>query len=232
MAHRSLTTLALTALVLTQANIAVANTLASDTDKISYAIGVDLGKKFKEQDIQVKPETLMQGFKDAQAGSKLLMTDKELADTFTAFQKSMMEKRIAQFQKASTVHTQAGKEYLEKNKAQPGVKTTTSGLQYKVVKPGKGSNPKVTDTVTVEYTGKTLDGKVFDSTDKVGKPAEFKVNQVIPGWQEALQLMQPGAVYEVAIPAELAYGTRGAGQMIGPNETLLFNIHLLSVSAK
>lgn len=228
MVKRSLTTLALAGLVFSQAGLATP--LTTDTDKISYAIGVDLGKKFKEQDIQVKADTLFQGFKDAQAGSKLQMTDKELADTFNLFQKNIMEKRVAQFQKASTTHTTAGKEFLEKNKAQPGVKTTASGLQYKVVKAGKGTAPKPTDTVIVEYTGKTLDGKVFDSTDKTGKPAQFQVNQVIQGWQEALQLMQPGAVYEVAIPAELAYGPRGAAPAIGPNETLLFNIHLISVA--
>ena len=122
-----------------------------------------------------------------------------------------------------------GAEFLEKNKKQQGVVVLPSGLQYKILTPGKGPHPSDKDRVKVEYTGKLLDGTVFDSTDKIGKPVEFSVMHVIPGWTEALKRMRPGATWEVFVPAKLAYGERGVGGPIGPNATLIFKIRLIAI---
>ncbi|OFX71003.1 MAG: peptidylprolyl isomerase [Bacteroidetes bacterium GWE2_29_8] len=128
--------------------------------------------------------------------------------------------------------TKKAKEFLDNNKKREGVTTLPSGLQYEVIKKGTGESPKLTDEVTTHYTGTLLDGKVFDSSVQRGEPATFPVNGVIPGWTEALQLMKVGDKWKLYIPSELAYGERGAGQVIGPNETLIFEIELLSINKK
>ena len=152
-----------------------------------------------------------------------------MKDTLTKFQKDLMAKHAAQFDKQASANKEKGDAFLAANKAKAGVVTLASGLQYKIITPGKGAKPAKEDEVTVEYTGKLIDGTVFDSTDKAGKPATFKVTQVIPGWTEALQLMPAGSTWEIYVPANLAYGARNVGGPIGPNETLIFNVHLISV---
>lgn len=204
-----------------------ATALQTDADKVSYAIGVDLGKNFKKQNIEINPELLAQGFKDA--SGKPLMADEQMKDVLMKFQKDLMAKRTAEFTKQSEANKAKGDAFLKDNKAKEGVVSLASGLQYKIIKEGTGTKPTKDDTVTVEYTGKLIDGQVFDSTEKTGKPATFKVSQVIPGWTEALQLMPAGSTWEVYVPADLAYGPRSVGGPIGPNETLIFNIHLVSV---
>lgn len=202
-----------------------------DKGKASYSIGVDLGTNFKSQGIEVDTDMLAKGLKDALSGGQLMMTKQEMVDTLTALQKQLVAKQQATFEAASQKNEQTGKAFLEANKSKPGVVTTPSGLQYKVVKAGTGATPKDTDIVTVNYEGQFIDGKVFDSSYKRGKPVTFPVNEVISGWTEALKLMQPGATYEIYVPSQLAYGDRGLGNIIGPKQTLIFKVDLLSVKA-
>lgn len=218
--------------VLPFATAQAATALKTQKDKASYAIGVDMARKFKAQELDVNTEVMFQGFRDQMAGGEKALSDKEIKNAFRRMQREMVEKRIQKLQDTAKAKAAEGEKFLAANKAKPGVKETKSGLQYRVIKAGKGSKPSPTDRVTVEYTGKTIAGKVFDSTKKQGRPVTFQLNRVIPGWQEALQLMSPGAEYEVFIPSKLAYGIRGAGPMIGPNETLIFNIRLLKIGAK
>ncbi len=203
--------------------------LSTDLDKLSYSVGIDLGKNLKKQDIQINPSIMAKGIEDGMNGGKMLMTEDQMKDTLSKFQKDLMAKHAAQFEKQATVNKEKGDAFLSKNKTQKDVVTLPSGLQYKIITEGKGVKPAKEDEVTVEYTGKLIDGTVFDSTEKAGKPATFKVSQVIPGWTEALQLMPAGSTWEIFVPAELAYGARNVGGPIGPNETLVFNVHLISV---
>lgn len=200
----------------------------TENDKLSYTIGADLGKNFKKQGIEINSEYLRQGMDDAQSG-KLKMTQKQMDTTLKAFQTSLLQKKEQAFQSAALKNKAEGANFLEKNKAKDGVVTLPSGLQYKVLTAGTGAKPGPEDSVTVEYTGRLLDGKVFDSTDRTGRPVSFKVSEVIPGWTEALQLMPKGSTWEVYVPANLAYGERGIGGPIGPNETLIFKIHLIDI---
>ena len=148
------------------------------------------------------------------------------------FQKDFVAKRNAEIAEKAQKNLKDGQTYLDNNKKQTGIVTLPSGLQYKIKTAGKGEKPGADDTVTVDYEGRLINGKVFDSSEKQGHPISFKVNQVIPGWTEVLQLMPVGSTWEVFIPANLAYGAQAVGPMIGPNETLIFNIHLISVQKK
>lgn len=203
--------------------------LATDMDKLSYSVGIDLGKNLQRQGIEVNPTIMAKGIQDGMAGGPMQMTEEQMKDSLSKFQKDLMAKRAAQFESKATENKAKGDAFLAQNKAKAGVVTLPSGLQYKIVTAGTGDKPTKDSEVTVEYTGKLLDGTVFDSTDKAGKPASFKVTQVIPGWTEALQLMPAGSTWELYVPANLAYGSRNVGGPIGPNETLIFNVHLISV---
>lgn len=213
----------------TPATAATPATLTTDIDKLSYSIGADLGKNFKKQGIEISPSAMAKGLQDGMSGSQLLLTEDQMKDVLSKFQKDLMAKRNAEFTKKAEENKSKGEAFLSQNKTKEGVVTLPSGLQYKIIEKGNGAKPSKEDTVTVEYTGRLIDGQVFDSTDKTGKPATFKVSQVIPGWTEALQLMPAGSVWEVYVPASLAYGPRSVGGPIGPNETLIFKIHLISV---
>ena len=206
-----------------------AGSLNSDLDKLSYSIGADLGKNFKKQGIEISPEAMAKGLQDGMSGSSLLLTEDQMKDVLSKFQKDLMAKRNSEFTKKADDNKAKGEAYLNQNKAKDGVISLPSGLQYKIIETGTGAKPGKEDTVTVDYTGTLIDGQVFDSSEKTGKPATFKVSQVIPGWTEALQLMPSGSTWEVVVPASLAYGTRSVGGPIGPNETLIFKIHLISV---
>lgn len=203
--------------------------LTSETDKVSYTIGADLGKNFKKQEIDININALVQGLKDSQAGDNLALTKEEMQSTLQSFQKKLIERRAAKFKEVSEKNKKEGDDFLAKNKTEPGVVTTASGLQYKVLTKGNGAKPTPNDTVKVEYTGRLINGTVFDSSEKAGKPATFKVTEVIPGWTEALKLMPQGSTWEIYVPSELAYGARGVGEPIGPNQTLIFKVHLLTV---
>lgn len=200
-----------------------------DKGKVSYSIGVDLGENFKSQNIEVDPAMLEKGLRDTLAGGKLMMTKPEMTAILMAFQKQLVAKQEASVKAQGVKNEQEGNAYLANNKNKSGVTTTNSGLQYKVVNAGTGPHPSDNDVVTVDYSGQFLNGKEFDSSYKRGKPVTFAVKEVIPGWVEVIKLMQPGATFEVAIPPQLAYGDHGLGNVIGPKQTLLFKIHLISV---
>jgi len=207
----------------------LANAPHSKQDKLSYAIGVQTGKAFKKHGVKLNPTIFAQGLKDAMKNGPYQMSEKQMASTLAAFRKESMNKMQAQMKKAAKVNAKEGQAFLAANKAKPGIKVTTSGLQYKILKPGHGQSPTLSSTVTVNYEGSLINGKVFDSSYKRGKPVTFPVNGVIKGWQEALTMMKPGAVWMIYIPANLAYGAQGAPGAIGPNETLIFKVNLISV---
>lgn len=205
--------------------------LKDQKDKVSYSIGLDIGTTLKRQLIDVNESLLNQGVHDGISGAKPLLTDEQVKEVMGAFQKDMLAKQAAARKATGEKNAEEGKKFLEQNKSKPGVKTTASGLQYKVEKEGSGTPPKETDTVKVNYRGTLLDGTEFDSSYKRGAPATFPVNRVIKGWTEGLQLMKPGAKYQFFVPSELAYGERGAGSDIGPNAMLTFDVELLEVVA-
>lgn len=203
--------------------------LKDQKDKASYSIGYDIGATFKKQNVELNADALMAGLKEGLAGKEATLSKEEREKTLEAFQKEMMEKQVAASKEAATKNAAEGEKFLVENKKKEGVKTTASGLQYKVLKEGSGPSPKETDTVVTNYKGTLLDGTEFDSSYKRNEPASFPVNRVIKGWTEALLLMKPGAKYQLFIPSTLAYGERGAGRDIGPNATLIFEVELLSI---
>jgi FKBP-type peptidyl-prolyl cis-trans isomerase FklB len=205
--------------------------LKDQKDKASYSIGYDIGETFKKQKVELNPDALFGGLKDALADKEAALTKEDREKTLQAFQKEMMDKQITASKEAATKNAAEGEKFLAENKKKEGVKTTASGLQYKVLKEGSGPSPKETDTVVVQYKGTLIDGTEFDSSYKRNEPASFQVNRVVKGWIEALQLMKPGAKYQLVIPSSLAYGERGAGQLIGPNATLIFEVELLSIKS-
>jgi FKBP-type peptidyl-prolyl cis-trans isomerase FklB len=203
--------------------------LKDPKDKVSYSIGLDIGSTLKKQNIDVNTDTLIAGIKDALSGAKPQLTEEQMKETMMNFSKELRDKQQAAMQEATQKNAATGEKFLEENKKKPGVKTTASGLQYKVLKEGSGPSPKETDTVVTNYRGTLIDGKEFDSSYKRNEPVTFPVSGVIKGWTEALQLMKKGSKYQLFVPATLAYGPRGAGQDIGPNETLIFEVELLDI---
>src|SRR5213596_151876 len=196
--------------------------LKDQKDKISYSIGMNIGLNLSRQKVDISPDVLAAGLKDALAGKPQLTPD-QVKDVMAQFEKDMEQKQKQLGEKNKT----EGAKFLEENKKKPGIKTTASGLQYKLEKEGTGPQPKATDTVTVNYRGTLIDGTEFDSSYKRGQPATFPVNGVIKGWTEALQLMKAGSKYQLFVPSNLAYGERSVGPDIGANSTLLFEVELL-----
>lgn len=201
--------------------------LKSEKEKLSYIVGMDIGKNLRTQLFDVDPAILTRGIKDGLSGKKSVLTDQEVRDTLTAFQKDMIAKRQVLAEK----NRKEGEAFLVENKKKKNVTTLPSGLQYKVIKAGTGKKPKPTDTVTVNYRGTLIDGTEFDSSYRRGQPITFPLNGVIPGWTEALGLMQEGAKWQIFVPSNLAYGEKGSDQ-IGPNATLIFEVELISVQEK
>jgi FKBP-type peptidyl-prolyl cis-trans isomerase FklB len=196
--------------------------LKDQKDKVSYSIGMNIGFNLNRQKVDINPDILAAGIKDAIAGKPQLTQD-QVKDIMAQFEKDMEQKQ----KQAGDKNKTDGVKFLEDNKKKPGVKTTASGLEYKVEKDGTGAQPKPTDMVTVNYRGTLIDGTEFDSSYKRGQPATFPVNGVIKGWTEALQLMKVGSKYQVVVPANLAYGERSVSPEIGPNATLIFEVELL-----
>lgn len=203
--------------------------LKDKKDKISYSIGVDVGKSIEKQKIEINPESFFAGFKDGQANKTTLMTEGEIRQILVNLQTEILERQKNEMKTQADKNQAEGEKFLAENKKKKDVVTLPSGLQYRIIKEGKGESPKATDMVTTHYRGKLVNGTLFDSSYSRGEPVKFTVNGVIPGWTEALQLMKPGATWELFIPAKLAYGEHGVGQVIGPNSTLIFEIELLSV---
>jgi len=203
--------------------------LKSETDKVSYSIGVNIGSSLRKDKIEINKAVLVQALQDALEGKPLSMTEEQMVQTMEDFKKSFAAKKQEMDKQAGAKNLADGKAFLEANAKKEGVKTTPSGLQYKVIKEGDGPMPKASDTVKTNYKGTLIDGTVFDASEKHGGPAEFEVGGVIKGWTEALQLMKVGSKWQLFIPSELAYGARGAGGDIGPNSTLVFEIELVSI---
>ena len=203
--------------------------LKDQKDKVSYSIGMNIGNNLKKQAIDVNPDALVYGIKDALSGGKALITEQEVNDTLMAFQKEMASKQSERLKELGEKNKKEGEAFLAENKKKEGVITLPSGLQYKVIKEGTGETPKLTDTVTTNYRGTLIDGTEFDSSYRREQPATFPVKGVIAGWTEALQLMKVGSKWQLFTPSNLAYGERGAGRDIGPNATLIFEVELLSI---
>jgi len=214
--------------LVSQVNAQETMVLKNQKDKVSYIIGMDIGNNLKKQSIDVDPNILAKGLKDSLTNGKPLLTEKEIQETKAAFQKEMMAKK----EEVAKQNKKDGETFLAENKKKEGVKTLPSGLQYKVIKEGAGKKPKSTDTVMVHYRGTLINGTEFDSSYKRGQAVTFQVSGVIPGWTEALQLMEEGAKWQLFIPSNLAYGERGAGGVIGPNATLIFEVELVSIQGK
>lgn len=212
-----------------QLQAAVDNQLTTQTDKFSYVVGLNMGKNFKAQGAKINPNQLMKGLQDGLSDAKPLLSTAEQRAVMLSYQKAMLMKMQAKQQQEATTNLAAGAKFLAENAKKPGVKTTKSGLQYKVLQAGKGVSPKATSTVTADYEGTLINGTVFDSSYKRGKPISFAVNQVIPGWTEALQMMKPGATWMLYIPAKLGYGNAAMGSTIPAGSTLIFKVHLISV---
>jgi FKBP-type peptidyl-prolyl cis-trans isomerase FklB len=203
--------------------------LKTQKDKASYSIGVSIGKNLKDQKVEIQTDILVKGLLDAYTGAKTQLTEKEMGDVLTQFQQEIMAKAQEEAAKKGGENKSKGEKFLADNKNKPGVKTTPSGLQYTVISEGTGPKPTASSTVKVHYTGKLIDGTTFDSSVDRGEPIEFPLNGVIKGWTEGVQLMSKGSKYKFFIPSDLAYGDRGAGNAIGPNETLVFEVELLDI---
>lgn len=203
-------------------------TLSTHADTISYIIGHDIGSNLKTNDIEINQEIFNLGVKNGVSGNDSLISEEETTKVMTRFQQEMMAKREQKSTQEATFEKAKSKAFLEENKSKPGIVETASGLQYQVITEGTGDNPTPEDVVEVHYTGKLLDGTVFDSSIERGQPVKFPLNGVIPGWTEGLQLMKPGAKYIFWIPSELAYGDRGTGPIPG-GSALMFEVELLSV---
>lgn len=207
--------------------------LKNDKDKISYAIGVDMGTNLKAQNIEVNPDMLARGLKDALANGQTLLSQQETGNILANLQKQIINKREADFKMQAEQNKHVGDTFLQTNKTKSGVVTLPSGLQYKIITQGTGTQPIDKDNVTVNYSGRLINGQEFDSSYRRGKPAQFPVAEVIPGWSEALRLMKTGSTWEIYVPPNLAYGERGLPSgPIGPNQTLIFTINLISIDKK
>ena len=209
----------------------------SVTERISYGFGLNIGRRLaaslKQQGTEIDAEFLARGIADAIAGRKPRLTEDELAGAFRSYERAQALKRInanPQLKAIADKNKKEGDAFLAANAKKPGIKVTKSGLQYKILRPGSGAQPKATDIVTAHYHGTLLNGDVFDSSVKRGKPLEIAANRVIRGWSEALQLMKVGAKWRLFIPSELAYGlSPRPGGKIGPNAVLIFDVELLGI---
>jgi len=205
-------------------------TLKTDADKQSYAMGMNLGSGLKRNGMTLNPALVARGMKDAQSGGKTLLTEEEVRAALAQLQSSVRQKAEAKSKEEGAANRKTGEEFLAANKAKPGVVTLPSGLQYKILQEGTGPKPTASDTVSCNYVGTLISGKEFDASAKHGGPASFPVSGVIKGWTEALQLMPVGSKWQLFVPADLAYGDRGAGGDIGPGDTLIFEVELLSIA--
>jgi FKBP-type peptidyl-prolyl cis-trans isomerase FklB len=205
--------------------------LKDQRDKASYSIGVNIGSGMKASSLDLNTEALVSGLEDGLSSAKPQVSDKERQEVLTAFEQDLQKKETERLKQVADKNMKEGAEFLANNKAKEGVKTLPSGLQYKILAEGTGAQPKPTDQVTVNYRGTLLDGSEFDSSYKRGEPVTFPVNGVIKAWSEALPLMKTGAKWQLFVPADLAYGERGAGRAIGPNSTLIFEVELVGIKS-
>jgi FKBP-type peptidyl-prolyl cis-trans isomerase FklB len=207
-------------------------TLKTPKDKVSYALGMNMGTGLHKQSVDVDPAILLRGLKDGLAAGKTLLTEEEMRAALTELQGELRKKQQEAARAAGESNKKEGEAFLAANKGNEGVVTLSSGLQYKVLTEGTGPKPALTDSVVCNYRGTLINGTEFDSSYKRGQPTTFPVNGVIKGWTEALQLMPVGSKWQLFVPPDLAYGERGGGPVIGPNATLIFEVELLSIQAK
>jgi FKBP-type peptidyl-prolyl cis-trans isomerase FklB len=200
-----------------------------DTEKVSYILGQSIGGDFRRKGFEINVTTFVDSFTDAYSGKESKMRPSEMQQIMMAFQSAMQEKNQIQQGKAAEINLKTGKAFLEENQKKADIHVTKSGLQYRIIKEGTGKTPELTDTVETHYEGKTIDGKIFDSSIRRGTPARFPVNGVIQGWQEALQLMGEGSKWELFVPSDLAYGQAGSGGTIEPHSTLIFEVELIAI---
>lgn len=198
--------------------------LATVQQQVGYSIGTQIGNDFRRNEFDIDSDSFIRGFSDAFSGGELVLSEEKITEVLAAFRLRMQ----ATQKKKVEDQAKTGVAFLEENKKKEGVVALSSGLQYKVLRAGTGATPKASDTVSTNYRGTLVDGTEFDSSYKHGKPAEFPVSRVIPGWTEALQLMKVGAKWELYIPPSIAYGQRG-GRTIPPNATLIFELELLEI---
>jgi len=203
--------------------------LKTENDKINYSLGYQIGGNFKGQDVDLNPEAVVKGIEDALSGAEPLMSSGEMNATLINLKKRIMQVQQQKMIEAAADNLKAANAFLAENAKKEGVTTLDSGLQYKVIASGDGKRPQKSDEVTVHYRGTLIDGSEFDSSHSRGKPATFGVDQVIPGWTEALQLMKEGDKWELYIPPKLGYGALGGGK-IPPNSALIFEVELISVN--
>ncbi len=216
-------------LLIAMSSAAVAEALKNPRDKESYGIGVDVGTNFKRLGLDLNVEKVLQGFKDAYTGKKLALSEEELQATMVKFQNNLQQKQMEATKVLAEGNKRLGEAFLAENRGKEGIVALPNGLQYKIIKAGDGPKPGDQDTVECNYRATLIDGKEVDSSERIGKPAIFKLQTVIPGWREALKLMPVGSKWQVFVPPELAYGPRGAGREIGPNATLVFDLELLRI---
>jgi len=209
-----------------------ASAFKTQKDKVSYAIGMNVGATLHRQGVDIDPKVVQQGLQDALAGGKMLLSEEEERAVLTELQADMRKKQQEKMQQAAEANKKEGDAFLTANKGKDGVVTLPSGLQYKIITSGTGPKPSASDSVVCNYRGTLIDGKEFDSSYKRGQPATFPVSGVIKGWTEALQLMPVGSKWQLFVPSDLAYGERGQGGDIGPNATLVFEVELISIEAK
>ncbi|HEX3376027.1 MAG TPA: FKBP-type peptidyl-prolyl cis-trans isomerase N-terminal domain-containing protein [Candidatus Acidoferrales bacterium] len=203
--------------------------LKTAKEKNSYAIGMEMGKGLKSQGMDLDSPALMQGLKDALTDAKPQMSEDELRQVITALQTEMRQKQMQAQEAAAAVNKTKGDAFLAANEKKEGVVVLPDGLQYKILTAGTGKKPVESDTVLCNYKGTFIDGQEFDSSAQAGKPVPFEVKNVIPGFKEVLQMMPVGSKWQVFIPSNLAYGERGAGGVIGPNSTLVFEIEVVGI---
>ena len=207
-------------------------TLKTQKDKLSYALGMNLGTNLHKETVDVDPAIVLRGLKDALASGKTLLTEDEARAALTQLQTEVRSKQQEKMKVAGEMNKKEGVEFLAANKSKEGVVILPSGLQYKILTEGTGPKPAASDTVVCNYRGTLISGTEFDSSYKRGQPASFPVNGVIKGWTEALLLMPVGSKWQLFVPSELGYGDRGAGADIGPGATLIFEVELLSIQSK
>ncbi len=206
--------------------------LQTQKEKLSYALGMDLGNQMAKQSVDVDPDVFARGLRDALAGGKTLMTEDDARVLITGLQKELMTKRAAAAKALAEKNSKEGAAFLAENQKKPGVVTMPDGLQYKALTVGTGKKPAADDTVVCNYRGTLIDGKEFDSSYRRNEPATLPLKNVIKGWSEALQMMTEGSKWQIFIPPQLGYGERGAGADIGPNATLVFEVELISIKPK
>jgi FKBP-type peptidyl-prolyl cis-trans isomerase len=206
--------------------------LATTEQRLSYGIAYGLGQRMKTDKVPIDAASFQAGLADSLGGKESRMTQEQIAAELQAFQEKASAEQEAEQKAKGEANLAASAKFLAENSAKPGVVTTKSGLQYEVITEGSGPKPTAEDTVEVHYRGTLVDGTEFDSSYSRGETVTFGVGQVIPGWTEALQLMPAGSKWKLAIPADLAYGAGGAGQVIGPNAALVFEVELIGIPSK